>query len=215
MYRIRLFRLVLVTASAAFLASTACSPGHEKPTTSQGVAATPSTLSPENDPSTTVTTALTRASLVLSADGLGPLSFGTQAAHALSGLTKALGQAEKITPVPAGSGCAATRRFQWANLQVFVNEVSGTSATRPGLVGWYLGAAKPAPVDLKTDKGIGVGSTVAVVQAAYGHDVAVAQGAQGPGFTITGAAGAVTGRLDGLAAANKVTSLEAGAVCGL
>jgi hypothetical protein len=129
-------------------------------------------------------------------------------------LTEALGQADKITPVPAGVACGATRRFQWANLQVFLNEVNRSSGGTAGLVGWYLGAPSPTSTDLRTDKGMGIGSTVAVIQAAYGHDVVV-QGEHGPGFAITSAAGVVTGQLDGRSAASKVTSLQAGTVCGI
>ena len=74
---------------------------------------------------TTSTVLLTKEALVLSADGLGSaLKFHTDnAARTINLLRQALGEPEKNQPLPAGTTCGATRRLQWANLQVLVNEV--------------------------------------------------------------------------------------------
>jgi hypothetical protein len=210
----RLPRLALVALGLTLLTA-GCTNKNASPSVAGGVAATAPTATPSTEASTT-STALSAASLVLSADGLGPpLTFGTQAARALSGLTQALGHAEKVTPVPAGSTCGATRTFQWKNLVVVVNEVNGGSAAKAGIVGWHLGTAAPTALDVRTDKGIGIGSTIAALKAAYGANVSIAQGDQGPAVKIAVPNGVITGRVDGLGNANRLQSLEAGNLCGV
>jgi len=213
MSEMRWSRLALVALGLTLLTA-GCTTKNPSSSVAGGVAATAPTATPSTDASTT-STALSATALVLSADGLGPLTFGTQAARALSGLTQALGHAEKVTPVPAGSTCGATRTFQWKNLVVIVNEVNGGSAAKAGLVGWHLGTAAPTALDVRTDKGIGIGSTIAALKAAYGANTSIAQGDQGPAVKIAVPNGVITGRVDGLGAANKVQSLEAGNLCGV
>ncbi|MCA1845820.1 MAG: hypothetical protein LC792_22030 [Actinobacteria bacterium] len=151
--------------------------------------------------------------MVPAPDGLGAaLPFGTQAAKAMNGLTQALGRAENVTVVPPNANCGATRSFRWKDFDVLINEVTGRSGGNPGLVGWAMGAAAPAALGLKTDKGIGVGSTVAAVKAAYGP-VTVAQGPSGPTLVIRAANGVITGDLDGTANTSRVKALRAGASC--
>jgi hypothetical protein len=162
----------------------------------------------------TSTTTLTAADLVLAADGLGPLRFGTQAAMALAGLTQALGKAEAPTPVPVGAACGATRVFRWENLSVFVNEVSGRSGSATGLVGWSLAGTAPTALGLTTDKSVGIGSTVKALRTAYGDGLALRAGDHGPAFTITTPTGAITGALDAITDTGKVLTLQAGTVCG-
>jgi hypothetical protein len=162
--------------------------------------------------STTTTVAVTRESLVLSADGLGPVQFGMQAARALAGLTQALGQAAPPKPV-TDAACGATRTFHWGDLTVVANEVSGRAGTTPGFVGWSLAGPAPDTATLRTDKGIGLGSTLKALRAAYGSAVAVTPGRHGPGFTITTPSGSMTGTLDAVGDAGKVTTLQAGTVC--
>ena len=130
-------------------------------------------------------------------------------------LIQALGQPDKNTPLPVGTACGATRRLQWANFQVLVNEVGVTSqAGKPGFAGWYLGATAPTQLDFKTEKGITIGSTVAALKAAYGTDVNVARGEQGPGYNITLSKGIILGQLDALTDAGKVKNIQAGNFCG-
>jgi hypothetical protein len=99
---------------------------------------------------------------------------------------------------------------------VLVNEVGGTSgAGKPGFAGWYLGPlAGPTALDFKTEKGIGVGSTVGAIKAAYATDAQIARGEQGWGFTITAPGGIIIGQLDGGADGNKVRNIQAGNYCG-
>jgi hypothetical protein len=200
-------RIALVTVSVVVLAA-ACTSGKERASFSGGVMPTAAGEAPQPDPSTS-TTALTLAQLVLAPDGLGPVSFGTQAARAMDALTQALGRAEDSTLAPAGSNCDATRSFLWKDFRVFINEVSGRFGGKPGLVGWSVGAPAASGLSLKTEKGIGIGSTVAAVKAAYGSTLTMDHGT----LSITAPNGAITGELDGAGDTGKVNTLRAGASC--
>jgi hypothetical protein len=208
---VRSLRLALVAVSLLVLTA-ACTSNKERASFSGGVQPTSDAEAPRMEPSTT-TTALTMAQVVPAPDGLGPLSFGTQAARAMGALTRALGRAENATVVPADANCGATRIFRWKDFDVLINEVSTRSGGNPGLVGWSLGATAPSSLDLKTEKGIGIGSTVAAVKAAYGPTVTIDQGVNGPTFKITAPNGVITGELNGLSAASRVKALRAGVSC--
>jgi hypothetical protein len=210
MTEIRLRRTVLVVLSAALLTAAACSNDKKG-------SATTTTLAPTTAPteSTTTTVPFTKESIVLAADGLGTLTFGTNAAHTIQLLTTALGPPDKNTPLPVGTACGATRKLQWANFQALVNEVGVTSqAGKPGFAGWYLGAASPTQLPFKTEKGITIGSTVAALKAAYGTDVNVARGEQGAGYNVTLSRGIILGQLDALTDTGKVKNIQAGNFCG-
>ncbi len=210
MTEIRRRRTALIVLSVVLLTA-ACSKDKKESATTTSAA--PTTAATE---STTTTVAFTKEAIVLAADGLGPgLPFQTNSARTINRLMQALGQPEKNTPLPAATACGATRRLQWANFQVLVNEVVSTSgAGRPGFAGWYLGAASPNKLDFKTEKGITIGSTVAALKAAYGTDVNVARGEQGPGYNITLSKGIILGQLDALTDAGKVKNIQAGNFCG-
>lgn len=162
---------------------------------------------------TTTTQPLSMAELDLSADGLGPVSFGTQAARALGLLSQALGRAGNSKTVPADASCQVTRIFSWKGLDVLVNEVGARGAGRAGLVGWSIGASTESTPDLKTDKGIGVGSTLEGVKRAYGEPTGTDQGPNGPTATITTPDGVLIAQLDGLSPTSKVKTLQAGVSC--
>ena len=207
----RVVRLA-VAAVAMMVMTAACSSGKGGASLAGKVDSGPPVSTPATE-ITTSTTALSVGSLVLSADGLGPLRFGTQAARALAGLTQALGQAAPPTPVPDGAACGATRIFRWKNFAVIVNEVAGRSGAMAGLVGWSSDGTVPVGVNLSTDKGIGVGSTVKALRTAYGENVAFAAGGHGPAFTVTTPTGVITGDLDAATDTGKVRALQAGTVC--
>jgi hypothetical protein len=210
---VRFSRLVLVIAGLTILTS-ACSNGKERASFTGGVEAPAETHIPVTDASTT-TTALAARSLVLAPDGLGPLAFGTQAAQALHALTQALGRAENWTVVPAGAACAATRIFSWKNFDVLVNEVTAASGSMRGLVGWRLRGTGPTSLGVKTETGIGIGSTLTAVKAAYGESANIVQGEPSPTLNITTPNGVIAGDLDGLGDANRIQALRAGTDCAV
>ena len=205
----RALRVALAAVSLLAVSAACTSPPKEK-ASMKGDVRTPFTGTESTEP-TTSTTALGMTALVLAPDGIGPLPFGMQAARAMNGLTQALGRAEKVTPVPATATCGATRIFRWKDFDVLINEVTARSGGNPGLVGWSVGATAPSSVGLKTDKGIGIGSTLAAVKAAYGPAVTVA----GTTFAIRGGNNVITGELEGSKDTARVKTLRAGASCSV
>jgi hypothetical protein len=200
-------RLGLV-ALALLALTAACTGGGgpQRARLSGGVEPPPETaVQPE--PSTSPTAALSATAVVLMPDGLGPLPFGTQAARSMEALTQAFGRAETIVPLPAGSTCGATRTFHWKGFAVWINEVTGQSGGKPGLVGWSLTA--PTTADLRTATGIGLGSTAAAVKAAYGSAAA----RSGPTMTITAPNGTITADLAGATDSSPVKAMHAGVTC--
>ena len=205
-------RAALIALCAVLLVAAGCS--KDKKESASTTTAPPTTVTTET---TTTTVPLTKDAIVLGADGLGPvLPFGTNSAVTINKLIQALGPAEKNTNLPVGTACGATRRLQWADFQVLVNEVGASSgAGRPGFAGWYLGAPAATTLPFKTDKGIGIGSTVAAMKAAYGPDFTDSRGEQGPAFFIsTPSALQISGQIDVLSDAGKVKNIQAGNFCG-
>jgi hypothetical protein len=205
---LRALRVAVAAVSLVAVAAACTSPPKDK-ASMKGDVKTPVFTGPESTEPTTATTALSKTALVLMPDGIGPLPFGMQAARAMNGLTQALGRAEQVIAVPPTANCGATRIFRWKDFDALINEVSARSGGSPGLVGWSLRAPAPSSVGLKTDKGIGIGSTLAAVRAAYGSAVTIA----GTTFKIRGANSVITGELDGGSDAARVKTLSAGAAC--
>jgi hypothetical protein len=209
MSALRALRVAVAAMSLVVVTAACTSPPKDKASVRGDVKASVVT-GPESTEPTTATTALSMAALALTADGVGPLPFGMQAARAMNGLTQALGRAETVTSIPPGSNCGATRMFRWKDFDVLVNEVSAQSGGTPGLAGWSVSAA-PTSAGLKTDKGIGIGSTLAAVRSAYGSAVTIA----GTTFKVRSANSVVTGELDGGSDAARVKKLSAGAACAV
>jgi hypothetical protein len=209
MTEIVLRRTAAIVLSATLLTGAACSKDKKSDATTTTTEPTTTSTAP-----TTTTAGLTKEQIVLSADGVGAVKFGENSAHTIARFMQALGDPQKNTPLPAGTACGATRRLQWGNFQVLVNEVVSTSgAGRPGFAGWFLGSAGTPALDFKTDKGITIGSTVAQLKAAY-PDAIVARGEQGPGYNVTLATGIILGQLSALTDAGKITNIQAGSYCG-
>ena len=211
MTQIYVRRGALLVLSVVFLTGVACSGDDKESTTTTTAPATTTSTAP-----TTTSVPLSKDKILLAADGVGAIKFGTDnAANVLKRLIEALGDPEKDQRLPAGTACGATRRFVWANFQVLVNEVISTSsAGKPGLAGWFLGPPTAAPLDFKTEKGITVGSTVAQLKAAYPDVIVASRGEEGPGFTITAPGGIILGLLSAGTDAGKVKNIQAGNYCG-
>ena len=203
---------VIVAAAAFAVLTTACGNSAERAPFSGGIGAFGESPGTGTAPPTTDTT-LMAESIVLAPDGIGALPFGKQAARALKGLTQALGRADEWRTVASAADCGATRIFSWGNFDVLVNEAGATSATTRGLVGWSLHDGGPRALDIRTGKGVGIGSTVSTLEAAYGADLNVAQTEGRPTLTITTPNGVITGELNGLGPSDTIRSLRAGAAC--
>jgi hypothetical protein len=157
------------------------------------------------------------AAVALKPDGIGDLAFGAGEAEARAALTKAFGPPTFDESLPAEScSTGATRRVSWGDLTVLLGPGPGGGLT---MVGWTYGTtAPPASPALTTAEGIGVGSTVAQLRAAYGDRLQVSQdtAAGVVRFTVPGSryqlplAGVVSGPGD----TATVRALYAGSYCG-
>jgi hypothetical protein len=184
----------------------------------------------------------TTGTVALRPDGLGVAAFGANEQDALRALQHRLGQPEErgswSGATPFGTCPGPVRAVRWGRMYVLFT--SGPTRYAPA-GGWHLFAYQvdaiqrtktdpqyagptppPAPPRLrgdspKTAAGIGFGSTVTELRAAYGSRVSVSFGEPGPvhWFSVRfGAAGELSGSLSGGTSDATVTLLAAGAVCG-
>jgi hypothetical protein len=206
----------------------------------------PSIVSPTEatPPPTTApaTTGAPLASIRLRPDGLGVAAFGTSEREALDRLGRRLGVPDEggswAGATPFGTCPGPVRAVRWGRLYVlftngptryaaggrwhlFAYQVDAIQRTKvdPG----YNGPTPPPePPPLRgysprTTAGIGFGSTLAQVRAAYGHRAEVSFGEPGMVHRVRvgfGAAGDLWGALSGGTAQSTVTWLAGGAVCG-
>lgn len=176
-------------------------------------------------PPTTTTTTDPLAAIVLEPDGLGVVAFGDPADEAVSRLTTILGKSTEDTgwvgTMESGYGtCPGTmvRVVRWSSLEIYLTD----GETDWGLAGHrhfftYTNSGQMASVlPLHTRKGIGVGSTVAEVEAAYGASSIVAgDGSFPPFFQVkVNQAGFLWGILTGTSSGDEVVSVSGGTGCG-
>jgi hypothetical protein len=215
------------------------------PATSPGPSPTkpPVTATPTTRPPTSTATATQPTpNVVLRPDGLGVAAFGVTQQQALSGLRRKLGTPDETGSwagaTPFGSCPGATRAVRWGRLYVlftngptryapdgrwhlFAYQVDAVQRTK--VDPQYSGPTPPPdPPPLrgdspKTAAGIGFGSTVAELRAAYGRRVSTSYGEPGlvHRFRVRfGATGELSGSLSDGTPAATITGLSAGAVCG-
>jgi hypothetical protein len=164
--------------------------------------------------STTLT--VTKESLLLSPDGLGPLHFGEPTGSLVGRLTSALGVPDKDAPIPPEKRCGATRVVEWSNLQILVNDAPDARAGNTGFVGWFYGINSPRPsLFLKTENGVGLGTTVTALKTAYGEGVDIERGEQGASFSVMAESGILLGALSSMADNGMVLNLQSGSFCGV
>jgi hypothetical protein len=205
----------------------------------RGGTTTPTVTPP---PTSTATATQPTPNVVLRPDGLGVATFGTTQEQALSGLRRKLGTPDETGSwtgaTPFGTCPGDTRAVRWGRLYVlFTNgptryAPSGTwhlfayqvdAIQRTKVDPQYSGPTPPPdPPPLrgdspKTAAGIGFGSTVAELRAAYGRRVSTSFGLPGPihRFRVRfDADSELSGSLSGGKASATITGLAAGAVCG-
>jgi hypothetical protein len=212
------------------------------PATSAPSASTvPPTAAKRPPPTASATSGAPEARIELGPDGLGVAAFGAGERDALDRLERRLGAPEErgswAGATPFGTCPGPVRAMRWGRLYVlftngptryaadgrwhlFAYQVDATQRTKvdPG----DNGPTPPEPPPLRgysprTAAGIGFGSTLAQVRAAYGRRVEVSSGEPGMVHRIRvgfGTAGDLWGSLSGGTSSATVTGLEAGASCG-
>jgi hypothetical protein len=203
------------------------------------VTTAPTTTAP---PSSSTAAARPTSEVVLRPDGLGVAAFGSGRQQALAALRRKLGPPDETGAwtgaTPFGTCPGDTRAARWGRLYVLFTN----GPTRYGPSGtWHLFAYQvdavqrtkvdpqyagptppPEPPPLRgyspeTAAGIGFGSTLAELRAAYPGRVSTSYGTPGGvhRFRIRlDAAGELSGTLSGGTAAATVTGLTAGQRCG-
>jgi hypothetical protein len=194
---------------------------------------TTTTVPTTTEPTATTTTAQTStteaspaAGLVLQASGLSGIPFGTDAEEAIATITAQLGLA------PADSGwvdafagfgtCPGTqiRVVRWVSLEAFFSDgptewaPAGTQHLFHYGQSFLAGAGEI--IDLSTEAGIRLGSTVAELKAAYGPEVLVVDDPLVAGLwqvDVEGA-GILWGTVSDTSDAGIVETINGGAGCG-
>ncbi len=135
-------------------------------TTSSAVVTTVPVVTTGGGSTTTPTTAPSAVAVVLRADGLAVVDFGDTKAATLAALSAAFGPVDET-----GTGCelagpdVTTARWDELRVQFVGTTFDSYNVRPPNGVAPVLG--------LKTDAGIGVGSTVAQLEAAYGLQLTI------------------------------------------
>jgi len=228
-----------LTVGAFFLTMSACSSDQRSSdtlpptTTAVGDTTIPDTAasSTSSSTSTTSTTAVAASTttlaavqgLGLSAQGLGDVQFGVDADQTVSYVNSVLGKPTRDTgwvdPLTTGGSCPGTtiRLVDWNDLQLFFTDQSPAVQGLRHFASFSYGPAvapgQPNPFGLVTGNGIGLGSTVKDLKAAY-PSVQILPGdalASGPQFVIEQG---LHGFLTGVKNTDTVISFVGGYGCG-
>lgn len=189
--------------------------------TTTAAPATPETTTPvATDPAPVETDpAPAGTGFVLGADGLGTVPFGAEPEQTITFVSSMLGAPTADTgwldPFEIGPcGGDRIRQVNWNQLQLEFGDVSDVAEGRDHFYAFYYGvegSSTPVPAGLETAEGIGAGSTVADVIAAY-PGVTLLQGDEfiGPSFTVNDN---LSGRLSGITDADVVEMIIGGRPC--
>ncbi len=201
-------------------ATVATPPATEAPAT---VEADPGTVTPAPQAADPVPTEPAPTSVggdfVLGPDGLGAIPFGTEPEQTITFLTSVLGAPTADTgwvdPFEIGP-CGGTRirRVDWNQLQLEFGDASDVVQGRDHFYAYFYGgegSATVQPAGLQTAEGVGVGSSVASLLAAY-PGVTLFQGDDliGPSFNVNDN---LTGRMSGTADDDVVEVVIGGLPC--
>ncbi len=190
-------------------------------TTSTTTTSTTSTTTSTTTTSTTTTTTVpAAAALVLSGEGLGDALFGTAPDEVVSYVQAILGPPTADSgwadPFSAFGVCPGTevRGVTWGDLTLLFSDESDVAAGRRHFFSYTYGppfGAGIQPAGMRTEEGIGVGSTLADVRAAYPGVEVFPPDIAGPYFVVDERLG---GFLTGTEEADTVLSVSGGIGCG-
>lgn len=160
--------------------------------------------------------------IVLEPDGLGIVSFGDDADDAIAAVTAVLGEPSEdsgwVEPLTI-STCAGSeaRAVAWGSLYLYFSDESSRATGSRHLIGYSYGSVSELggpPQGLSTPEGIGLGTTVEFLRAAY-DAVVVEAGEEGlvePNFYVDES---LSGRLTGGEDDDLVTVIIGGDPCGV
>ena len=178
--------------------------------------------------STTQTTLATLEPLVLAPDGLGAVSFGVDAPTVMADLTSRFGGSDSDTGWVPPEGIYGTcpgllvRAVGWGSFAALFTDAGADRL--PEFFAWTYGfdlatttgGVDPRGLDLRTEEGIGLGSTATELDAAYGSRLLATSGHAGAGWGFRidpddpiGMRGLMSGGEPG----SVVTSIESAPAC--
>jgi hypothetical protein len=182
-----------------------------------------STIPATTAPAASTTTIPAVQGLGLSAQGLGDVQFGADADQTVSYVNSILGKPTRDTgwvdPLTSGQSCPGTtiRLVDWNDLSLFFTDqspaVQGLRHFASFTYGPPITPGKPNPFGLTTSNGVGLGSTVKALKAAY-PAVKILPGdglSSGPQFTLEQG---LSGFLSGVKNTDTVISFIGGFGCG-
>jgi hypothetical protein len=160
--------------------------------------------------------------VVLERDGLGIASFGDSADATVAAATAVLGEPDQdsgwVEPLSIGACAGTEARFvAWGSLYLYFSDESGVADGERHFFSYSYGSVRDLeaiPEGLATPEGIGLGTSVEFLRAAY-RDVAVEAGEEGllsPNFYVDEQ---LSGRLTGAADDDLVTVIIGGDPCGV
>lgn len=210
--------------AAATADTTPSSPATAEPSTTTSPTSTvPTTTAPTTSSSSTTSTTSVTESLTLRPDGVGDIYFGTGADATLDSVSAILGPPSSDTgwldPTQVPSACAGVviRFVDWGSLQVFLTE--GPTDWAPAGTRHFAAYAHSPQVgepvwDLRTGRGLGVGTSVGDLRALYGEVAVSTDPLFGPFFEIdVPGAGYLWGEITGVDATDTVKSISGGRSC--
>jgi hypothetical protein len=180
------------------------------------------TVAPSSTSDSTPTGSPAAPTIVLADDGLGIAALGAAADDAIAAVTAVLGQPDEdsgwVDPLTIGA-CAGdeARYVAWGSLYLYFSNRSAFVDGDRHFFGYSYGSVgdlEAIPEGLATPEGIGLGTTVAFLRAAY-HDVIIEAGEEGllaPSFYVDDT---LSGRLTGTADDDLVTVIIGGDPCGV
>lgn len=183
----------------------------ERPSNTSGAS---TTTAPTTTTTSTPTSVTGTSDMVLGPLGLGVIGFGTEAATALAELEARFGPAVDDRPLGSCPSGEVDRLVQFAELSVLISASGATER----FVAWDLGAPSEVPSRLTTAEGVGVGTSLTELRAAYGNRLELSPADPfGPGFEVdVDPPGRLGGTLTGTSGSATVATLSGGtASCAL
>jgi hypothetical protein len=160
--------------------------------------------------------------IVLAGDGLGIAAFGGPADATIAAVTAVLGEPDEdsgwVDPLTVGACAGEEARFvAWGSLYLYFSDRSTFGDGERHFFSYSYGSERDLeaiPEGLATPEGIGLGTTVAFLRAAY-HDVVVEAGEEGLLASSFYVDETLSGRLTGAAEDDLVTVIIGGDPCGV
>jgi hypothetical protein len=160
--------------------------------------------------------------IVLARDGLGVAAFGDDADDTIAAVTAVLGEPDNdsgwVEPLSIGPCAGQEARFvAWGALYLYFSDESGFADGGRHFFSYSYGSEsdlEAIPEGLATTEGIGLGTTVAFLRAAY-HDVVIEDGEEGLFPSNFYVDDTLSGRLTGSDDDDLVTVIIGGDPCGV